>query len=336
MATIRDIAKKANVSAATVSRVLNYDETLSVADETKQRILEVAEELDYQRSSLKKKKPARKKIGFVTLHKVQDEIEDPYFLSIRMGIERQCRERQIQLVKVYNNSLSDWKEKLKNVAGIIIVGHYTPLEIEAFVKINPNVVFVDSSPDDLKYDAVVVDFRSAIRRALDQFISNHHKHIGFIGGSIWTGWMVEERNYLPDLREKYFIEYATLKGIYNKEFMSTGRFNVDSGYKQMMHFITNAKQMPTAFFVSSDLMAIGAIKALHENNIRVPDDVEIIAFDDVPTASYLTPSLSTIKVYTEFMGESAVDNLLHRLDNERQLPRKIIIPCKLIQRQSSK
>ena len=336
MATIRDIAKKANVSAATVSRVLNYDETLSVADETKQRILEVAEELDYQRSSLKKKRPTRKKIGFVTLHKVQDEIEDPYFLSIRMGIERQCRERQIQLVKIYNNSLSDWKEKLTNVAGIIIVGHYAPLEIEAFIKINPNVVFVDSTPDDLRFDSVVVDFRSAIRCVLDQFISTGHKNIGFIGGSIWTGWMVQERNYLPDLREKYFIEYATLKGIYNEDYISTGQFNVDSGYKQMMNFITNATQLPSAFFISSDIMAIGAMKALNENNIRVPDDVEIIAFDDVPTASYLTPSLSTIKVYTEFMGESAVDDLLHKLDNDRQIPRKITIPCKLIQRQSSK
>ena len=335
MATIRDIAKKAGVSAATVSRVLNYDETLSVAPETKQRILEAADELDYQRSSLKKKRPAKRKVGFITLHQMQDEIQDPYFLSIRMGIERQCRERQIQLVKVYNNSPGDWKSKLQNVAGLIILGHFSSEEVEAFVAINPNVVFVDTSPDDLKYDSVVVDFRRAIRNVLDQFYDNGHRKIGFLGGSIWTGWM-SDRIYLPDLREKYFEEFTKLKEIYDPQFMSTGHFTVDSGYEQMKAMIEKSEELPTAFFISSDLMAIGAIKALHERNYRIPEDVEIIAFDDVPTASYLTPSLSTIKVYTDFMGASAVDSLLHRLDNDRQLPRKIVIPCKLIQRQSSR
>jgi len=335
MATIRDIAAKAGVSAATVSRVLNYDETLSVAPETKQRILEAAEELDYQRSSLKKKRPAKKKIGFLTLHKMQDEIDDPYFLSIRLGIERQCKERQVQLVKVYNGSSPDWKDRLKGVAGLIILGHYTQAEVAEFLGLNSNVVFVDSSPDDLKYDSVVVDFRQAVRKILDSFYSNGHRKIGFIGGSIWTGWM-GERDYLPDLREKYFREFTKLKDIYNPNYISSGRFSVDSGYQQMTTMIEKCDILPTAFFVSSDLMAIGALKALTEKGIKVPDEVELIGFDDVPTASYLTPSLSTIKVYTDFMGASAVDTLLHRLDTNRQLPRKIVIPCKMIQRESSK
>ncbi len=336
MATIRDIAKKANVSAATVSRVLNFDETLSVAAKTKQRILEAAEELDYRRSSLKKKAPARKRIGFITLHSMEDEINDPYFLSIRMGIERQCRDRQIKLVKIYNNSTKNWEEKLKDVVGIIILGHYTSHEIKTFVDINPNVVFVDSYPDDLRFDSVVVDFRRATRLVLDQFTENGHKHIGFIGGNIWTGWMENERTYLPDLREKYFKEYMLLKGLFKEEFISNGHFSVDSGYKQMKDFISNGRQLPTAFFVSSDLMAIGALRALHESDIKVPEDVEIIGVDDVPTASYVNPSLTTIKVYTEFMGESAVDTLLNRLDSDRLLPRKIIVPSKFIQRESSK
>lgn len=336
MATIRDIAKIAKVSAATVSRVLNYDETLSVSDETKQRVLETAENLDYKRSSLKKKQPTRKQIGFITLHSMQAEIEDPYFLSIRMGIERQCQERQIKLVKIYNNSSNNWKELLHDVSGIIILGHYTKEEIDTFIQINPNVVFVDSSPDELRFDSVVVDFREAIRRVLDHFISNGHQNIGFLGGSIWTGWMTEERYYLPDLREVYFKEYTKLNNLYKKNFMSSDRFTVESGYKQMSAFLEKDTPLPTAFFISSDLMAIGALKALNDRKIKVPEDVEIISFDDLPTARYLTPSLSTVKVYTDFMGETAVDTLLDRLDNDRQLPKKIIIPCKLIQRQSSK
>lgn len=336
MATIRDIAKKANVSAATVSRVLNYDETLSVAAKTKQRILEVAEELDYQRSSLKKKKTTRKRIGFITLHSMQDEIEDPYFLSIRMGIERQCKESHIKLVKIYNNSTSNWQAKLKDVAGIIILGHFSKDEISSIVDINPNVVFVDSAPDDLLYDAVVVDFRKATRLVLDRFIDRGHERIGFIGGSIWRGWMKNTRDYLPDLREKYFKEYMMLKDLYEGTYTSKGHFTVDSGYEQMNTLISKGRPLPTALFISSDLMAIGALKALHENKIKVPEDIEIIGFDDVPTASYLTPSLTTIKVYTEFMGASAVDTLLHRLDTDRQLPRKTVVPCKFIQRESSK
>ena len=336
MATIRDIAKKANVSAATVSRVLNYDETLSVSTETRQRILEVAEELDYQRSSLKKKRPAKKKIGFITLHSMEAEVADPYFLSVRMGIERQCKERQVKLVKVYNHSDGDWKSKLKDVSGIIVLGHYGPEDIRTFLEINPNLVFVDTAPDDLKYDAVVVDFRGAIRQAIDHFLGNGHKDIGFIGGAIWRGWMTEERTYLSDLREKYFTEYTKLNNIYKPDNISNGYFTIESGYEQMNTLIRRSAKLPTAFFVSSDMMAMGAMKALSEAGLKVPEDVEIIGFDDIPTASYLTPSLSTIKVYTEFMGESAVDTLLDRLDNDRQLPRKLIIPCKLVLRDSVK
>lgn len=335
MATIRDIAQKANVSAATVSRVLNYDTTLSVATETRQRILEVAEELDYKRSSLKKKKPTKKRIGFVTLHSMEGEIMDPYFLSVRLGIERHCEDLQVKLVKIYNNSDANWRTLLKNVDGILILGHYAADEIKAFTDINPNVCFVDSSPDDLLYDAVVVDFRQSVRHVLDYFLNNGHRRIGFIGGNNWTGWMTQVKHYTDDLRGQYFKEYAQLKGILNDDYVSTGHFTIESGYEQMKAIIESNTTLPTAFFLSSDMLAIGAIKALNENHLDVPGDIKIIAFDDIPTASYLTPSLSTIKVYTEFMGITAVDTLLDRLDSDRQLPRKVIIPAKLIERQSS-
>jgi len=336
MATIRDIALKAKVSAATVSRVLNGDQTLSASDQTKKRVLEVAEELDYQRSSLKKKQPSRMRFGLVTLRSLQTEIQDPYFLSVRMGIERQCRERHIKLIKIYNNSDVQWIDKLKEVAGIIILGHYSQEEVEKFRNINENLIFVDSSPDDLIYDSVVVDFTSATRQVIDHFIDHGHTNIGFIGGRFWTGWMTDKRCYKTDFREASFREYMLIKGLLNEEVISVDDFTIESGYKQMLELIKKDLNFPTAFFISSDMMAIGAIKALTENNIKVPEDVEIIAFDDIPTASYLTPSLSTVKIYTEFMGETAVDVLLDRIEHERQLPRKIIILSKYIQRQSSR
>ncbi len=337
MATIRDIAKIAEVSPATVSRVLNCDESLSVSAETKKRILEVAEDLNYQRSALKKKKPSRKRIGLVTMHSLQSEIEDPYFLSVRMSIERRCKEKGLKLIKIYNNDTGNWEKKLAEIDGLIVLGTFSRKEIEHFMRISERLIFVDSSPLEKKFDSVIADFERNTKEIIDYFINHNHKRIGFIGGKLWTGWMLEEKDraWTIDLRETVFREYTKTKQLYNESYIRIGYFNMASSYEMMKSILSECDPLPTALFIASDMMAIGAIKALTEANISIPTDISIISFDDIPTAQYITPALSTVKIHTDFMGETAVDTLIERIETNRPLPKKIIIPSELIIRQSS-
>ena len=167
VATISDIAKKTNVSIATVSRVLNYDKSLAISEHKRQRILETAEKLNYvppKRKAALRTKPV--KIGLVHWYTMAQELEDPYYLSIRMGVEQECYKKDIELVKFFrDNQLTDAGLN-HGLDGVIAIGKFSPEEVKILAKKVNHVVFVDSSPDDALYDSVVIDFHSASSQAL--------------------------------------------------------------------------------------------------------------------------------------------------------------------------
>lgn len=328
MPTIRDIAKIARVSPATVSRVLNFDETLSVQDNTKKRIFEVAEKLNYQPTSKNKIKKVEKIFGLVSLYERTKEITDPYFLSIRMGIEQRCKEKNILVKKVYNYEDSNYRQILENVDGLILMGRFTKFEMSYFTQITDHIVIIDASPDPSIYDSVISDFELATKKVIDYFVANGHKRIAFLGAKNWHGWMCDKK-FLLDERVHAFEEYMKHQDLYNEDLIRIGEFTSASGYA-MMKEILNNKVSPTAVFASNDMMAIGAMKAINEAGLNIPADISIIGFDDIPTTDYLTPALSTTKIFTELMGESGVNLLLDRIESDRKIPIKIVLPTELI------
>lgn len=329
MATIKDIAKKAGVSSATVSRVLNYDASLSVADETKKRVFEAAEALSYRKRS--SKKYVDQKIAVVHWYTEKEELNDLYYLSIRLGIEQRCKEIGMSPEVYFFDNIK--AIKAAEIEGIIAIGKFSEQQVKALTAINPMVVFVDYSPNEDKYDAVVIDFEKATERIIDYFMSTNHSKIGFIGG---RELLKEQTEPIVDLREKTFQNYMEENGLYDDRFVYVGTFSVEDGYRLMQQAIEDlGEELPTAFFTSSDAIAIGSIRALHEAGILIPGRVSIIGINDVTVSKYIYPSLSTIKVYTEVMGETAVDTLLERLEG-RKIAKKIFISTKLIIRQSVK
>jgi LacI family transcriptional regulator len=327
MATIKDIAKKAGVSIATVSRVLNYDSTLSVGDETKKKIFEIAEELSY------KKRPSRKtayaRIGILLWYTEEEELNDLYYMSIRLGIEKRCEQQDIQVVNFYNNIESMKHEDLQ---GIIAVGKFSLKQIGELTTITKNVVFVDSNPDENQYDSIVIDFEKATEKILNHFIQKGHTKIGYIGGrEVFKDQTAE----IEDYREKTFKSYMTEANLLDERSVYIGTFTVEDGYNLMKKAIHEfSEELPTAFFAGNDQLAIGALRALHEEKIAVPERVSVIGFNDISVSKYIFPPLTTIKVYTEIMGETAVDTLMERIMG-RQVAKKIIISTNLVLRQSS-
>lgn len=334
MATIKDIAKSAGVSLATVSRVLNYDKTLSVSDKKRQLILEIAESLDYvtPRRRVGKNKISRIKICLIHWYTMEEELDDPYYMSIRMGIEKECYNNNIDIIKVYNYNNYNFSS-IDSIDGIVAIGKFLDSEIENFEKISSNIVFVDSSPMESKFDCVVVDFEKAVVEVIDTFIDNGHNKIGYIGGIEYVG---KEHVALGERREIVFKDYLLKCGMLDLDQIYVGTFVARSGYKLMTKAIDESENLPTAFFVANDSMAIGALRALHEHNLKVPEDVSIIGFNDIPTSKYIVPPLSSVRVHKEFMGEIAVNLLLERIVKNRKISKKVIVPTKLIIRDSSK
>lgn len=331
MATIKDIANSVGVSIATVSRVLNLDETLNVSDETRKKVLEVAEKLNYITIKERKNRGKVYNIGIIYWYTDAQEINDPYFLSIRMAVERKCSEEEvnfknIDFQRVLNGNFNDYN----NLDGIIAIGLFDDNDIEKMKKVSKNIVFIDSSPNEKMYDSVVVDFKNAVKELMEYLYNLGHRKIGYIGGICYSR---SEKSVFVNYREKTYKEFMEKINGFKEEWVLKDKFSPEQGYNLMKKAL-NQKERPTAFFVASDPMAIGAYKAVFEAGLKIPEDISIVGFDDIYTAEFLAPSLTTVRVYKDIMGEVAVETLLDRIKKKRTLGRKIVLPTELVKRES--
>lgn len=333
MTTLKDIAEIANVSVSTVSRVLNYDQTLSVSDLTRENVFKAAEELNYKKlkskSDLQKKNKEELLIGIIEWYSMSEELSDPYYLSIRSGIERACFERKIQIKTIFKEDGKIHMDQLSEVDSIIAIGKYSQKEVKMFSSLTQNIVFVDSCPNDHLYDSVVVDFYDAMENVIEYLMDKGHKDIAFLGGKEFVG---DDQEELIDPRESAFINILSNKNLLNKNLIVNGPFNVESGYNLAKEIVEKGDF--TAIFVASDSMAVGAIRAFNELDYKIPEDISIVGFNDIPTAEYLMPPLTTVKVYTEYMGRTAVEKILSKINFDRIIPQKTVIPTELVERES--
>ncbi|TYS45936.1 LacI family DNA-binding transcriptional regulator [Bacillus infantis] len=328
MATIKKIAEKAGVSIATVSRVLNYDASLSVTDDTRKKIFEAAEELDYKKKPVKK--DAALKIAVVHWYTEKEELEDLYYMSIRYGIEQRCQQLGIQYANYFYDDLE--KARSESLQGIIAVGKFSKAQADALGEITDAVIFADYSPDEDRYDSVVVDFEKAAVKILDYLIGKGHQTIGYIGGQ---EVFKDESGGIEDARERACRHYMASRGLLDEGNIYIGSFTVDSGYTLMNKMIEEkGESLPTAVFAGNDLIAIGCLRALHEAGIQVPERVNVIGINDISVSKYIFPALTTLKVHTEPMGEVAVDLLLER-NQGRKIAKKVFLATELIARSSS-
>ncbi|AEB30839.1 galactose operon transcriptional regulator, LacI family [Carnobacterium sp. 17-4] len=330
MATIKDIAEQAGVSSATVSRVLNYDETLSVGDETKKRVFEVAEALEYTKYQ-KKKANKQGKLAIVQWYTEKEELDDLYYLSIRLGVEKRAEEMNYEIVRIFQNT--DF-EMNSSIEGIIAIGKFSDSQVNKLTSWTENICFVDFDQLHHKLDSVVIDFEQAVNSVMDYFCTNDYKNIGLIAGQENFG---DRSKPIIDKRTTIFENYMKQAGIYKENHVFTGSFNVASGQELMKKAIETLKDdLPDAFFISNDSMAIGCLRALQEAGISVPERVSLIGFNDISVAKYIYPTLSTVKVYTELMGETGFDLWLDKLTTERTVAKKVTLSTDLILRESTK
>lgn len=326
MATIKDIAQKAGVSPATVSRVLNYDPDLSVSKETEQKVFEIAEALNYTKHKNKRRESAV--LRLVQWYDSEEELADLYYLAIRLGIEKRAEELNIRLIKEQMSELSDTETQ-----GTIAVGKFDQAQMKQLKKLNEELLFVDFDGLSLGINSLVVDFSQGVQLIIDQFIKEKHERIGILSGMEYTKG---SRHEIDDPRFLVFREYLTRLKLYNEADHLQGAFTIEGGFTAMKTYLESHTDYPTAFFASSDALAIGAMRAIQGHGLRIPEDISVIGFNDVSVAKYVTPALTTVKVYTEWMGELAVSTILELIQEKAPVPRKITVGTELILRESTR
>lgn len=329
MATIKDIAKIANVSTAAVSRILNMDETLNVSPETRQKVLDTAQKLNY----VKRNRPAVKAaftLGIVQWFSSQQELEDSYYLLIRQGIEDYCFSNNIQIVRTYKSD-RNYAEALKEVDCLICIGKFSTKEVRFFEEMKPSILFLDMPVDNPKISTVTMDFEQAVAEGLRYLASLGHRDIGFLTGQEF----VDGDQLYPDYRKAAFIQYCEAHGINYRPYLREGSFLIDSGYKMMSELI-DSDTLPTAVFAASDPIALGAMKALSEQGLSVPGDVSVIGFNDIRIAEFTVPPLTTIHAPAYHMGRYGASMLHHIIHEELGTALKVKLPCELVVRNSCK
>ena len=334
MATIKEIAEKAGVSPAAVSRVLNHDTSLSVSMETKVRILEIAEELEYKTVRERKGLSGenhRLSFGILDWYSEVELLEDPYYLYLMTTIEKECALANIDTFKI--NKVNDkYQVIVSRVDGIIAIGKFCDAEIKELAAYTNNIVFLDSSPQEKTYDSVTINVRLGITEALQYLVDLGHTAIGFVGGSV----VGDHKEIAIDNRKQFFIDTMEGYGLYQPDLTYTGsRISYDEGYNLTNRALQSGRS-PTALLIANDTMATGALRALHEAKIHVPNDISVIGFNDLVTSQYLIPPLTTIRVHLNFMAVTAIDLLKERIYKERVIPKKVLVPSELVIRKSCK
>lgn len=263
MSTLKEISMLTNVSISTVSRILNNDTTLSVTDATRTKVLSIAKSLDYKTigERYNSKKLNKYKVGIAQMFELKEQEKDVYYILMKKTLEEICKEKGIATVTLFRNQEKNFtKLSPQKLSGIFPIGRFTLEEIKDFEIYTKNIVFLDSSPDELMYNSIIPDYQLGIKLALKNFLDNGHKNIGFIGSKYTFG---NTKDMEVDSRYIFFKSYLENNGILNEEYFIECEMNSISGYYSMKKFLKQ-KRLPTAFFISSDAIAPGILRALKE------------------------------------------------------------------------
>lgn len=329
MVRIADVARMANVSTATVSRVISNAGT--VKKETAEKVLEAIKKLNYQPNMLARQ---LRRSETKTILVVVPDITNTFFSAVLRGIESVAIENgyQVLLGDARNNVETETSYLAilgqKKADGLILLTARTEQKILEELSQDYPVVLACEYYEGTQLPTVSIDNVSSSRKATEYLISLKHKRIGHISGPLNV---VVGRD-----RCKGFHQAMAKHGLsVDPSLVQEGEFSFESGFNLMMKFLS-LEEPPTAIFAGNDEMAMGAVKAAKSKGVRVPEDLSVVGFDDIKFASIFEPALTTIAQPTFDMGQKAMHLLLRLINHEELDKDQFILPDKLIVRDSCK
>lgn len=329
--TIKDVARKANVSISTVSRVINRSKPVS--DEVKKRVLEVIEEIGYTPNPVARNLVMKKShlIGVIV-----PDIASFYIGELLAAAEEIAKTYGYELILC--NSYGELKQELrylellknKQVEGIIFMTYRLRDKHKAFIKNNKlPVIMVNRDGREIDVPTVSVDHYQATYDMVEYLIKNGHEKISLIrNGQTQDVFGIDQLKGYKDALEENNIEY-------DESCVFTGRFLAENAYKAVEQMILE-KNVPTAIVATSDITAIGAMNALFDNGYKVPEHVSVVSFYDTKLAKLYRPKLTTIKQPIYDIGALAVRRLIKIIKGENEENDILIMPHELVKRDSDK
>jgi LacI family transcriptional regulator len=329
MVTMKDVAEKAGVSVTTVSHVIN--KTRFVSDDAVKKVTTAISTLEYYPSAIAR---SLKSDQTHTIGMIIPNNSNPYFAEIIHEIEKNCFDAGYNLI-LCNAGDSQAKQAAyikilmeKRIDGLIVISSGTDKElIDLLSRRKVPKVIIDRKIDGIEADLVETDNYAGGYRATQYLIELGHSQIACIAGPGHLSSACERvKGYLKCLADHQIT--------HSPDFLCRGNFLSQSGFEAMKALLSNPKK-PTAVFVSNDLMALGALCALHEENIKVPDEISIIGFDDIKLATFSSPPLTTIAHQKAETGRIVASLITRRIKDKTLEHEHIHLKPELVIRKST-
>ena len=328
MPNLLDIAKRAGVAPITVSRVINNSGYVSQS--TRERVEAVVKDLGYVPNTIARGLRSKRTH---TLALVVTDITNPYFTSMARGVEDVAGASNYTVIYCNTDESETKEEKYANmlaqrqVDGVLLVPSCGNVKTIQFLKSNDiNVVVLDRRVSGEDADIVYSDSKKGASRLTKLLIGLGHKRIAIIAGS--RGVSTSEDRVIG------YQQALSEAGLGGNELIYYGAFNEHSGY-QLANQAMMQTPRPTAIFGGNNFVAMGAIKAIHDLNLDVPEDVSVVGFDDLPEFMFMKPFLTVARQPAYEMGRLAAELLLKRITGEtHEEQREFILPVEIVMRES--
>ncbi|MFA9463980.1 MAG: LacI family DNA-binding transcriptional regulator [Velocimicrobium sp.] len=327
--SIRQISEKTGFSPATISNALNRKK--GVNKETAAEIFRVAKELGYideERIT---------KIKFVMYRKNGSIIEDtPFFSLLIDGFEKECGASGYEVVICNLDSRSlDYEEQVKwlindTSSAVVLLGtELMDEDLELFKGAKCPFLLFDYWSSDMEFNAVLINNADSARMATEYLIGKGHRKIGYLRG----------KYRIKSFRSRHVGYTVALNkaGIkVNSAYTITIGTSMNEAYTDMVRILQKKPEMPTAFFADNDMVALGAMKALTEFGYKIPEDISIIGFDDLPFCEIATPRLTTLRVAKQEMGQAGAKRIIELIKKPSAVNLKIQVCTSFVERDSVK
>ena len=340
MATLKELSQRTGYSTATISRVLNGDQTLSVTEEVRRRILEEAGKTNYNETRSRRGRTPKSvlRVGVAEMLTPAQQLNDPYYLYLGNYVKQGCLDKKYACIHLESRGESFVLPRGEKLDGIVDIGLFSTAQIESLTNLNPNIVFVDSSPFESRFDSVVLGYELGISLALEHLEALKHKKIGFVGPVYKYN---DRRQNALEIRRQLFIKLMESRGGFDPNLMLDCTMDIDSTVATWKKYLKAGKPLPSAVVCANEENAMGTLKCLQQEGYSVPEDVSVVSFNDTPRSALVSPSLTSVSINTQEMANTALRMLAERVSISgkppiRSLPLKVIVPPTLVVRESTK
>ena len=339
MATLKEISERTGYSAATISRILSGDQTLSVSEDARRAVLEAAGKLNYNETRSRRGRNPKTvlRIGLADMLTPAQQLDDPYYLYLSNYVKQGCMEKRYALTQLERRNDLFVAPAGEELNGIIAVGLFTAKQIESLAAITTNIVFLDSSPFECRFDSVVLGYELGISLAMEHLIALKHRKIGFIGPTYKYN---DRRQNALEVRRQIYCNLMEQHGLASEMVFIECPMELEPTVKAWREYLHSGSELPSAVICANEDNAIGTVQCLLQEGYTVPRDLSVVSFNDTPRSALFTPALTSVSVNEAEMANAALRLVYERAalpDKEpiRTIPLKVVVPPSLGVRDSS-